>query len=67
MADLCKQCALEDADVDLGDLRGLVPEGTYAVVICEGCGATLVDSEGRCVAPDCLRKHGKANEPSDPR
>jgi hypothetical protein len=63
MADFCKQCSEELFGKDFGDLKGLISEeevkkGFGAVVICESCGYTLVDHEGRCVASDCTI-HGK--------
>lgn len=64
MADFCKQCALDVWGPDIpNDMLGLIsPEevanGYYAAVLCEGCGVTLVDHEGKCVSADCLLKHG---------
>ncbi len=55
MADFCNQCLLEDhiltgdefADLppDMRDLYGCDGQG----VLCEGCGYTHVDSEGKCL------------------
>ncbi len=64
MASFCRQCAIEDFGEDVGDLRGLNKEDTLAEdcgfsVICEGCGYTVVDHAGQCIAPNCLRKHPK--------
>lgn len=64
MADFCKQCSIEIFGEDFGDLRGLstpgdTEQGLYAVVICEGCGGTQVDHEGKCVSDHCLKGHGK--------
>ncbi len=64
MADFCKQCALNIFGEDSGDFAGIskaedTANHTYALVICEGCGATQVDHEGRCVCDDCLEKGHK--------
>ena len=48
MADFCSQCARELLGEDCGDMRGLCGPGEVVSVLCEGCGGTLVDSEGRC-------------------
>lgn len=63
MADFCKQCSEDIFGEDFGELAGLIKEeqvtqGFYAVAICEGCGYTLVDHTGKCVAIDCIKKHG---------
>ena len=65
MADFCKQCSIEIFGEDYGDLKGLstdkdTKEGKYPVVLCEECGPTHVDHEGRCVSPDCMVKHEAA-------
>lgn len=62
MADFCQQCSIDTFGEDFGDLAGITPKeeavyGFFCVVLCEGCGATQVDSEGRCVCSDCLEKH----------
>lgn len=77
MADFCKQCSLELFGEDFGDLKGLTTnedwkKGLAAVVICEGCGVIQVDPDGRCISPDCLKKHrkeknSKKGEPKDAR
>ena len=59
MADFCRQCSEEMFGEDFEDLKGLiaadeVQKGFGACVLCEGCGATLVDSEGNCISKDCL-------------
>jgi hypothetical protein len=64
MADFCAQCTYEVFNIGHNDLSGITSEeetseGTFALVLCEGCGETLVDHAGRCVAYDCLKKHGK--------
>lgn len=48
------------------DLKGLSTEedtrnGKYVEVLCEGCGPTFVDHEGRCVSPECIKKHGQGH------
>lgn len=65
MAEFCKQCAaiMFPPDVGQEDFKGLSTEedtknGLFAVVLCEGCGPTQVDHTGKCIAPDCLEKHG---------
>lgn len=65
MADFCAQCSVEIFGEDFGDLKGIAArkltdaeraEGYGWTALCEGCGAILVDDEGRCVV-DCLRHH----------
>lgn len=63
MADFCKQCTVEIVDNCDNDFIGISTKedtikGLYAVVLCEGCGATQVDHTGKCVSPDCYEKHG---------
>jgi hypothetical protein len=61
MADFCKQCSEEIFGEDHGDLKPLNPEpleaGEGYAVLCEGCGPTLVDNEGKCLW-NCLKHHG---------
>jgi hypothetical protein len=62
MADFCKQCSIEMFGTDTGDLAGLstpadTAAGTFAIVLCEGCGDTVVDHTGKCVSDKCLVKH----------
>jgi len=59
MAEFCWQCT-EDLGMpgNENDYMSVCSPGQFAEVICEGCGCTTVDCDGRCVAPDCLRKHG---------
>lgn len=67
MADFCRQCAKDlwnDPDAE-GDMVGISTEeetkkGQFAVVICEGCGYTVVDHEGKCRWLNC-ELHGKEN------
>ena len=54
MADFCKQCSIEMFGTDTGDLAGLstpvdTAAGTFAIVLCEGCGSIAVDHEGNNV------------------
>lgn len=56
MADFCKECHAYMFGNDMGenDMAGITtPEdtanGLYANVLCEGCGPTQVDHEGRCI------------------
>jgi hypothetical protein len=68
MAEFCVQCSS-----NLGfepDFVGLITEeevlkGLGAVVLCEGCGPTIVDHKGRCIANDCLEKHGLKEQTHD--
>ena len=64
MADFCKQCSEELFGEDFKDLAKLgdpkkMEQGFYPVVLCEGCGPIQVDYFGKCISPDCLKKHGK--------
>lgn len=54
MAEFCVQCA-EKMGFPKTDFKKL-EEGYVISVICEGCGSTIVDHKGRCVA-DCLEHH----------
>lgn len=64
MADFCLQCSGELFDNEIkNDFIGISTEadtknGLFAVVLCEGCGPTQVDHNGKCMAPDCAEKHG---------
>jgi len=56
VADFCMQCSIKYLGEDFGDLRGLgskdsppLKPGEGWIALCEGCGATLVDDEGRCM------------------
>lgn len=62
MADFCAQCSVDNFGEDFHDHKGhSTPEdtarGLYCMVICEGCGVTQVDHEGRCVSNDCFINH----------
>jgi len=66
MGDLCKQCSVDIFGEDFGDMKGIggggtLEEGEGWRALCEGCGPTVVDDEGRCVCPTCLKKHGAIN------
>lgn len=61
MADFCVQCSLDHFGKYFGDLSDLghpnkLPPNMAWPARCEGCGPTLVDDDGRCLAPDCLKK-----------
>lgn len=59
MADFCKQCSIELFGSDMQDLAGLVPEGFFTCVMCEGCGGNcVVARDGTCVSESCLKEHG---------
>ncbi len=67
MADFCKQCSIENFNEDFGDLKGVserpltkeeLDAGMGWLVLCEGCGSTIVDDEGACIGKKCLKKHG---------
>jgi hypothetical protein len=76
MADFCRQCTELYLGID-GDKNDFVGETTpedtaaytFGVVLCEGCGSTLVDHTGACVAPNCLVDHetGKTRPPKKRR
>lgn len=60
MADFCQQCSFDYFGKDFEDFKGATSPaedkaGYAAVVLCEGCGAIQVDSEGRCITADCLK------------
>ena len=61
MADFCQQCSQEMFGEDfkelanMGDDTPLKPGWGYQV-LCEGCGPTLVDNDGKCIA-DCDLHH----------
>lgn len=69
MADFCMQCSIENFGEDCEDLAGFssiedTKQNIFSKVLCEGCGWTLVDHKGRCVA-DCDLHHyveGQSNE-----
>lgn len=61
----CQQCVHTlfgegEPDRQLADLvtPAQAKELLFANVLCEGCGYTKVDSEGRCVSASCHEKHG---------
>lgn len=64
MSDFCKQCSIDMFGEDTKDFAKLTTakddvEQVYALVICEGCGPSTVDSSGQCISFDCYRKHGE--------
>lgn len=60
MADFCKQCSEIMFGKDFGDLKGLTPPELMVEVLCEGCGYTFVDSDGRCIKTE---EHGHLKPP----
>jgi hypothetical protein len=58
MADFCMQCSIDHFGEDFKDLAGLCSDKPdhVARVICEGCGNTIVDHTGKCIA-NCLERH----------
>ncbi len=58
MADFCKQCSLIVWGEDYGDLANLCKAGEMASVLCEHCGPTWVDCNGRCIG-NCIEDHIK--------
>lgn len=61
MAEFCRQCTPK-AHQDHNDFIGLTPladweEGKGQMVLCEGCGYTIVDPLGYCVCVYCLTDH----------
>lgn len=52
MADFCKQSSIELFGKDFGDLKGLCGTADSVVVLCEECGKSSVDSDGRCLGGD---------------
>jgi hypothetical protein len=72
MSDFCRQCSLSLFHEDSGDLAHLgddspLESGTGYLVLCEGCGYTLVDNDGNCIDPNCLEHHGEEIRPSRER
>lgn len=75
MADFCQQCSIALFDEDFRDTAEVMPREAYTdgsgyAVICEGCGYTVVDFDGKCIADWC-QEHGtkeqqeKADERED--
>jgi len=67
MADFCRQCSIDLFGDDYRDLADLswpsdTRMGNYAPALCEGCGVTIVDHEGKCVSEHCLKQHGKESK-----
>ena len=70
MSDFCKQCSIEHFDQDFRELAELMEPEFYsdrvgAAVICEGCGPTVVDYEGRCICRECPIHGEKDNDEDD--
>lgn len=64
MADLCFQCNIDLYFGPHSDFNHVhkpedppLPEGFGYLVLCEGCGPTIVDERGYCIASDCLSHH----------
>lgn len=60
MADFCYQCTESALGLsgEENDFVDLAEPGTWVDVLCEGCGSTTVDVDGRCVDPHCIEQHG---------
>lgn len=68
MADFCKQCSIDNFGEDTRDFvhQRRAPDGQLLTlhpgegwaVLCEGCGPTIVDDDGRCVMANCIERHG---------
>jgi len=57
MADFCEKCSQKMFNLP-SDFRNIVLEGQVLIDICEGCGLTVMDHNGVCIA-DCLEHHDK--------
>jgi hypothetical protein len=62
MSSFCKQCSLEMFQEDFRELAGLLSHedadnGYLLEALCEGCGPTIVNEDGVCMKPDCLKRH----------
>ncbi len=66
MASFCKQCSIELFGEDFRDLAniGALEPGMGWCVLCEDCGWTIVDSDGKCIAERCS-KHGPKRHDRD--
>ena len=64
MADFCAQCwpSAWGDPTEIGqapgfnDLSGVVGEGETFTTVCEGCGVSTFDHQGRCLGP-CQQHH----------
>lgn len=71
MADFCQQCSIEQFGEDFKDLAGLggnsiiLEEGRGYLALCEGCGSTLVDNEGRCIDHNHNHSYNDNNRRAD--
>jgi hypothetical protein len=67
MADWCKQCSDEmfgPENPDYVTYEKPPGPGEAYFCLCEGCGPTMVNEKGECIAPDCLI-HGEDAKPRD--
>ena len=70
MAEFCQQCALKYFGPDIpSDFVGLLSEADHdkelvLLVLCEGCGPTEVDKDGKCVFRFCP-SHGEQEQTED--
>jgi len=66
MAEFCKQCSIEIFGEDFKDFtsswRKELPKDYGYLVICEGCGPTKIDVNGKCIYVRCP-KHGIVTKP----
>lgn len=65
MSAFCQQCSVEIFGEDSRDLAGLangrqLEPGQGWTALCEDCGGTVVDDDGKCIWEGC-HKHGNAN------
>lgn len=58
MADFCLQASMELFGRDCGDLANLCKPGKTVEVLCEDCGVSWVDPEGKCLGGQ-MCDHGK--------
>ena len=58
MADMCKQCSIETWNEDGEDFRATTAVDDKRVVLCEGCGLTVVNVLGECISERCTKQHG---------
>lgn len=58
MADFCAQASFDLFGEDYGDLKGLCGKNEVVDVLCEDCGASTVDADGKCLGGYCC-VHGR--------
>ena len=63
MADFCQQCSMDIFGEDFEELKGLGDDTPLKKdqgwsALCEGCGPTVVDDDGKCISLHCMKKHG---------